>query len=190
MRQTIRNGQLDFNKNFLSHNKAWSIFDELFQNTPWTQGNIKLFGKEIAIPRKEAFYHLDGKTYSYSGKRLESLPFPPVLFELLEKIEAFSGHSFNSVLINLYRNGKDSNGWHADNEPELGINPVIASLSLGAERNFDLKHISTGEKIRISLNHGSLLVMSGAIQHFWKHQLAKSSKVNEPRINLTFRKIN
>jgi alkylated DNA repair dioxygenase AlkB len=89
--------------------------------------------------------------------------------------------------VNLYRNGQDSNGWHADNEPELGINPVIASLSLGATRRFDLRHNLSNKKISIDLTNGSLLLMKGEMQHFWKHQIAKSKKVDAARVNLTFR---
>ena len=101
----------------------------------------------------------------------------------------FSQEKFNCVLVNLYRNGQDSNGWHADNEPELGINPVIASLSLGATRRFNLRHNLSNKKISIDLTNGSLLLMKGEMQHFWKHQLAKSTKVVNGRINLTFRRI-
>ncbi|NCA20626.1 MAG: alpha-ketoglutarate-dependent dioxygenase AlkB, partial [Crocinitomicaceae bacterium] len=125
----------------------------------------------------------------YSGKTLETHPFTEELLELKSLIEEASHQEFNCVLVNLYRDGKDSNGWHSDNETELGKNPAIASLSLGAIRRFDLKHNTTKEKISIELNHGSLLIMKGEMQHFWKHQIAKTTKVSTPRINLTFRYI-
>lgn len=189
MRQEIENGWLDFDPNFLSNEEAWSIYNELYLNTKWAQGKIRIFGRLIDIPRQEAFHSLNGQNYGYSGQQLKTEPFSPLLIDLLGRIEDYSNYTFNSVLINLYRDGQDSNGWHADNEPELGINPVIASLSLGAERNFDLKHNLTKEKIRYSLNHGSLLIMGGEVQHYWKHQIAKSAKISQPRINLTFRKI-
>lgn len=189
MKQELENGWIELNDTFLSSDEAWSLFEELIQKTEWTQGSITIFGKQIQIPRQEAFYSSNGQNYGYSGQRMISHPFTPLLQHLLDRIEKHSGHSFNSVLINLYRDGRDSNGWHADNEPELGQNPVIASLSLGSTRNFDLKHQQTGEKLKLPLRHGSLLIMGGQIQHFWKHQIAKSTKIQEPRINLTFRKI-
>lgn len=135
------------------------------------------------------------ETYSYSGKKLRVNPFTPELDILKNKILHFLREhgipaEFNSVLANLYRDGRDSNGWHADNEKELGQNPLIASLSLGAERRFDLRHNLTGEKISMPLTSGSLLVMGGELQHFWKHQVAKSTRALAPRINLTFRFIN
>jgi len=108
---------------------------------------------------------------------------------LKKKIETVSGESFNCVLANLYRDGKDSNGWHADNEKELGRNPVIASISLGAARRFDLKHNTKVDSKQLVLPHGSLLIMGGMMQHHWKHCIAKTAKIIQPRINLTFRKL-
>ena len=115
-------------------------------------------------------------------------PMTPVLSAILKKIETYSKHSFNAVLLNLYRDGKDSNGWHADNEKELGKNPVIASISLGQERFFHLKHRTIKEeRFKLKLAHGSLLLMSGSLQHHWLHQIPKTTRPLEPRINLTFR---
>jgi alkylated DNA repair dioxygenase AlkB len=148
-----------------------------------------LFGKTYATPRLESLHVIEGKTYHYSGNTLISHPFTEDLEDIKNKIELVSGESFNCVLANLYRDGKDSNGWHADNEKELGINPVIASISLGAERRFDLKHTASGASKQLILPHGSLLIMGGAMQHHWKHCIAKSMKVLVPRINLTFRKL-
>ncbi len=108
---------------------------------------------------------------------------------LVEKLELSVSAKFNAVLFNLYRNGNDSNGWHSDNEKSLGKNPIIASLSLGETRRFDLKHNLNNSKISFNLKTGSLFVMGGEMQHFWKHQLPKMSKINAPRINLTFRKM-
>lgn len=183
----VQNGTIFFEEEFLNQEEADLLFKHFEATLPFHQGTITLFGKTHAIPRLEAFFATENKTYSYSGKTLETHPFTPELLALKSKIEAISQEQFNCVLVNLYRNGQDSNGWHADNEPELGKNPVIASLSLGATRRFDLRHNLTNEKISFDLTNGSLLLMKGEMQHFWKHQIAKTKKVNEGRINLTFR---
>ncbi len=118
-------------------------------------------------------------------------PMTETLKQIEKRIQKYSDASFTSVLLNLYRDGKDSNGWHADDEPELGVNPIIASVSLGAPRFFHLRHNHDREKrYKILLEHGSLLLMGGETQHFWKHQVSKTVKKINPRINLTFRKIN
>ena len=183
----VQNGTIFFEEEFLNQEEADLLFKHFEETLPFHQGTITLFGKTHAIPRLEAFFATENKTYSYSGKTLETHPFTPELLALKSKIEAISQEQFNCVLVNLYRNGQDSNGWHADNEPELGKNPVIASLSLGATRRFDLRHNLTNEKISFDLTNGSLLLMKGEMQHFWKHQIVKTKKVNEGRINLTFR---
>lgn len=187
---TIQNGTLLFDETFLSQEDANLLFKHFEKTLPFHQGTINLFGKTHAIPRLEAFFATENKTYSYSGKTLETHPFTSELLSLKLKIEEFSHEYFNCVLVNLYRNGQDSNGWHADNEPELGKNPVIASLSLGVTRRFDLRHNHTKEKLSFDLTNGSLLLMKGEMQHFWKHQIAKTKKVDARRINLTFRKLN
>lgn len=187
---TIQNGTLLFDETFLSQEEANLLFKHFEKTLPFHQGTINLFGKTHSIPRLEAFFATENKTYSYSGKTLETHPFTSELLSLKLKIEEFSHEYFNCVLVNLYRNGQDSNGWHADNEPELGKNPVIASLSLGVTRRFDLRHNHTKEKLSFDLTNGSLLLMKGEMQHFWKHQIAKTKKVEARRINLTFRKLN
>ena len=117
-------------------------------------------------------------------------PMTNTLLGLIEQIKLFDDNEFNAVLLNLYRDGKDSNGWHADNEKELGKNPVIASISLGEERFFHLKHRTQKEqRLKIALKHGSLLIMGGEMQHYWLHQIPKTAKKIAPRINLTFRNI-
>lgn len=184
---TVQNGTLIFDEAFLNQEEANSLFEQFEATLPFQQGEITLFGKAHPIPRLEAFFATENKTYSYSGKTLKTHPFTAELLALKSKIEAISQQKFNCVLVNLYRNGQDSNGWHADDEPELGKNPVIASLSLGATRRFDLRHNLTNEKMSFNLSNGSLLLMKGEMQHFWKHQIAKTKKVNAPRINLTFR---
>lgn len=183
----VQNGTLIHDESFLSQEEAKSLFKYFEATLPFYQGTISLYGKTHAIPRLEAFFATENRTYSYSGKTLQTHPFTNELLVLKSKIEAINQEQFNCVLVNLYRNGQDSNGWHADNEPELGINPVIASLSLGATRRFDLRHNLTNEKLSFDLTNGSLFLMKGEMQHFWKHQIAKTKKVNEGRINLTFR---
>jgi alkylated DNA repair dioxygenase AlkB len=183
----VQDGTLLFNEAFLSQEEANLLFKHFEATLPFHQGTITLFGKTHAIPRLEAFFATENKTYSYAGKTLQTHPFTTELLTLKSNIEAISQEKFNCVLVNLYRNGQDSNGWHADNEPELGKNPVIASLSLGATRRFDLRHNLTNEKLSFDLTNGSLLLMKGEMQHFWKHQIAKTKKVDTARINLTFR---
>ena len=189
MKTDLEGGWLEYFKDFLSEDERNSLFQSLYHDTPWQQGEIRIFGKFVKTPRLEAFYAEDGLNYSYSGQQLKVHEFTPLLLSLKEKIEAISEESYNSVLINLYRDGSDSNGWHADNEKELGINPIIASLSLGSERRFDLRHNSNSNKIQFILHPGSLLIMGGELQHNWKHQIAKSKRITQARINLTFRKI-
>ena len=148
-----------------------------------------LLHDEYKIPRLESYHSTDKTSYTYSGKTLSTHPMDQQLIVLKNSIEAITNQSFNSVLINFYRDGNDSNGWHADNEKELGTNPLIASLSLGATRRFHLKHQVSGEKLEFELDHGSLLIMGGELQHFWKHRIPKQVKIKEGRINLTFRMI-
>ncbi len=174
---------------FLSSAEAddWLAF--LMNKVNFQSGEIKLFGKTYAKPRLEAFYAENELTYSYSGKQMKTQPLFTELNALKERVESISNLEFNAVLINLYRDGMDSNGWHADDEKELGHDPCIASLSLGAERIFELKHNQIKKKVKLKLEHGSLLFMMQGSQKYWKHQLPKDKMINEPRINLTFRKI-
>lgn len=174
---------------FLSSSEADSLFTFLMNKVNFQSGEIKLFGKTYTKPRLEAFFAENNLTYSYSGKQMKTQSFLTELKELKKRVETISNLEFNAVLINLYRDGMDSNGWHADNEKELGKDPCIASLSLGAERIFELKHNQTKKKIKLKLEHGSLLCMMEGSQRFWKHQLPKDKTIEIPRINLTFRKI-
>jgi alkylated DNA repair dioxygenase AlkB len=154
----------------------------------WRQEKIKLFGKQIDQPRLTAWYADAGKSYTYSGLTWEPLPWLAELSKLREKLQECTGAAFNSILLNLYRHGQDSMGWHSDDEPELGQNPIIASLSLGQERPFSFRHrVHKHLKHQLVLPSGSLLLMAGETQHFWHHQLPKTTKPLEPRINLTFR---
>lgn len=161
-----------------------------FTQIHWEQLHLRLFRKKIPQPRLTAWYADKGINYAYSGLKLQARPFPPLLEILRKKVESVSGMPFNSVLLNWYRNGSDYISWHSDDEKKLGKNPVIASLSLGAIRTFQLRRKDDYTcKISIPMTSGSLLIMSGALQHFWQHGIPKERKIEAGRINLTFRKI-
>lgn len=188
---SLPDAELEYFPNFLNKEKADLLLQKLLKEVPWQQQNIKLFGKEIPQPRLTAFYAEQGISYTYSGLQLQPNNFSTELWELKQKTQELSGYDFNTCLANLYRHGNDSMGWHADDEKVLGKNPVIASISLGGIRRFQFKHTTNKDlKESIELQHGSLLIMKGSMQHFWKHQLPKTKKEVAPRINLTFRKIN
>ncbi|WP_051935766.1 alpha-ketoglutarate-dependent dioxygenase AlkB [Salegentibacter sp. Hel_I_6] len=187
---SLPDAELRYFPDFLSSEKADFFLEKLLKDIPWKQQNIKLFGKEIPQPRLTAFYAEKGISYTYSGLQLDPEYFSAEILELKQKTEKISGFDFNTCLANLYRDGNDSMGWHADDEKVLGKNPVIASISLGGVRSFQFKHKKDKNlKEKIELQHGSLIVMQGSMQHFWKHQLPKTKKEVPPRINLTFRKI-
>lgn len=184
----IKDGELYYDRFFFSNIEANKYFNLLKKEIQWRQDNIKIFGKIYPQPRLTALYANNNKSYSYSNIKMQPITFTPTLFDIKSKIEKRLNSQFTSCLLNLYRNGLDSNGWHADNEKELGLNPVIASLSLGAERVFHMKHRNDKkEKLKINLTNGSLLVMRGKTQHHWLHQIPKTRKKVEERINLTFR---
>jgi alkylated DNA repair dioxygenase AlkB len=185
----LTDATLEYYPEFLEMNEANRIYDLLLNSPAWKHEKIKLFGKEIFQPRLTALFGEKSKTYSYSGLEMKPKAFPKDLLDLKERCEAYCDEVFNICLANLYRDGSDSMGWHADNEKELGPQPVIASVSLGDERIFHLKHNSKDEKYKKRLQHGSLLIMKGSTQEYWKHQLPKTRKKVEPRINLTFRKV-
>jgi alkylated DNA repair dioxygenase AlkB len=162
---------------------------ELQTTIHWRQDRIKLFGKEYDQPRLVAWYGDPGKTYTYSNISMEAIAWTPLLIEIRDRIHQVTEARFNSVLINYYRHGRDSMSWHSDDEPELGRNPAIASVSFGAERVFHFRHRVQPERLKVLLPHGSLLMMQGETQHFWQHQIPKSKRAIAPRINLTFRAI-
>ena len=173
---------------FLADQEATLLLDELRHSLAWRQDTIRLFGKRHPIPRLHQWYGDHGASYKWSGLVMQPRRWPAPLVALKARIEAASGARFNSVLANLYRDGNDSMGWHADDEPELGKHPVIASLSLGANRDFLLRHRAKQRPTEyLSLGHGSLLLMAGATQQYWQHALPKRRRVSAPRINLTFR---
>ncbi|MBC5834629.1 alpha-ketoglutarate-dependent dioxygenase AlkB [Flavobacterium sp. F372] len=176
--------------NFFSKEKADLFFEILLNETPWQHDEITIFGKKILQPRLTSLYGNEGKSYGYSNIVMHPHHFNSTLTFIKEEIENTINENFTTVLLNLYRNEKDSNGWHADNEKELGRDPIIASLSLGEERIFQIKHNTNKEaKQSITLQHGSLLVMKKGAQIHYKHQIPKASKPKNQRINLTFRKI-
>lgn len=166
------------------------LYSQLYDSIHWRQDSAKFFGKTHALPRLTAWYGERGKSYSYSGIRMEPEPWTAPLLEVKARVEQIIPQRFNSVLLNLYRHGQDSMGWHSDDEPSLGSNPAIASVSFGGTRRFRLRHRFQKETtVTLELDHGSLLIMSGPTQHYWQHQVPKTSKPVSPRINLTFRVI-
>jgi len=184
----LPNASLEYYPNFFDANQSKLLFEKLLNEIPWQQDEIMTFGKTHPQPRLTALFGNEGKQYAYSNIVMQPHSWNPLLMFIKSEIEAVCNENFTTVLLNLYRNGKDSNGWHADNEKELGRNPVIASVSFGAERIFHLQHNSITEaKQKITLQNGSLLIMKGETQHYWKHQIPKTAKEIGPRINLTFR---
>ncbi len=171
------------------HDDAELLFEALKRAVPWETTQIPMFGREVTEPRLSAWIADEGVVYRYSGRDRARHPWSEALTEIRRLAEHMSSASFNGVLANLYRTGNDHMGWHADDERSLGANPIIASVSLGAERRFDFRHRESGELISTVLPHGSLLVMSGATQRCWKHRIPRAAKVTEPRINLTFRRL-
>ncbi len=186
----LPNAEIEYYPDFFMLDKADLIFEQLKNEIPWQQDEIKVFNKVHQQPRLTALFGNEGKLYGYSNIIMQPHNWNPILTHIKEEVEAVCNQNFTTVLLNLYRNGKDSNGWHADNEKELGRNPIIASISFGATRPFYLKHNTIeNQKLKIELKHGSLLLMKGETQHFWKHQIAKTAKPINARINLTFRTI-
>jgi len=181
-------GSALYRPDFFNSADSDRMFRSILDETPWEARNIILFGKEVPQPRLACWY--GDLAYSYSGITLDPRPMTPTLLEIKQRCEEEASTQFNSVLVNLYRDGQDSMGLHADDEPELGSEPVIASVSFGAERNFRLRHRETKELQQVFLASGSLLVMSGLSQACWMHDIPKTKKFVEPRINLTFRDIN
>lgn len=186
----LPDAEIEYYPNFFDLVKANALFERLKSEIPWQQDSITVYGKTHPQPRLTALFGNEGKPYSYSNIVMQPHPWTPLLVFVKEEVESVCETLFTTVLLNYYRDGKDSNGWHADNEKELGRNPVIASVSFGAERAFHLQHNTIKEqKLKITLEHGSLLLMKGTTQHFWKHQIPKTTKHIGPRINLTFREI-
>lgn len=182
-------GSAVLHEQFLESDGARRAFDELLAENAWETHDIVVFGKRHREPRLSTWHADDDRQYEYSGLLRTPLPMTPLLVDLRDRCERVTGARFNSVLVNLYRDGNDGVGWHADNEAVNGREPTIASISLGATRRFDLRHRESKETVKVDLRAGSLLVMSGLSQHCWVHQVAKTKHVVGPRINLTFRRV-
>ena len=190
-RTVLAGADLEYLPGFLCPADADELLAALLAVVPWQRPVVQIFGRTCRSPRLAAWYGDTGAFYRYSGLVNDPLPWLASLAVLRGRIEHRFGQPFNSVLLNLYRDGADSMGWHRDHEPELGENPVIASISLGGIRRFVLQHSRQSDMTRLELRpeHGSLLLMRGATQHFWRHCVPKTRKVVAPRVNLTFRRI-
>lgn len=182
-------GAAYYTPDFYSEQESRTFFISLFKGIAWENDELIIFGKRIITARKTAWYADEGLSYTYSKVTRNPLPWIEPLIQIKNKIENYSGDTFNACLLNLYHNGNEGVSWHADDERELGTNPKIASLSLGVTRKFVFKHKNKKDKVEIFLENGSLLLMEGKTQSHWVHSLPKTKKVHHPRINLTFRKI-
>lgn len=184
-------GLCELHTRWLNAQDAKLTFTALMAEVPWQARTIQIFGREVLQPRLLAWVGDAEAVYTYSRTRHEPLPWTPVLHELRARVSQVAGIELNSVLCNLYRDGHDSMGFHSDSEPELGPCPIIASLSLGATRRFCLRHRRGPErgKLELRLDDGSLLLMRGTTQRYFRHGVPKEPKILEPRINLTFRRV-
>lgn len=180
-------GRVNYHGNVLSKEKTEEYLKYLLEEIPWKNDEAHIFGKHIITKRKVAWYADGDYPYHYSNTTKVPLQLTPELLTLKELVEEKCNAKFNSVLLNLYHDGDEGMGWHRDDEKTLVKDSPIASLSFGAERRFDLKHIKTKEKVQVVLESGSLLVMAGTTQTHWHHALPKTKKVKTPRVNLTFR---
>lgn len=183
----IEDGELYFMQQLPLPVDNAEVMQRLLDETAWKAETIFLFGREVAQPRLSAWY--GAARYTYSGRTFEPLPFTPLQLEIKRAVEAASGRRFNSLLLNYYRNEQDSMGFHSDDEPELGPQPAIASVSFGATRTFILKHKKQAKTVKLDLTDGSFLLMAGMLQHCWRHGINKERKPRGARINLTFRLI-
>ncbi|MCZ8197255.1 MAG: alpha-ketoglutarate-dependent dioxygenase AlkB [Flavobacterium sp.] len=183
----LPDAEIEYHPSLFNSEKSKELFELLKNEIPWQHDEITVYGKKHLQPRLTSLFGNDGKPYGYSNIIMQPNRWNPLLMFIKNEVESICNENFTTVLLNYYRDGKDSNGWHADNEKELGRNPIIASVSFGTERVFQLKHNTTNQRQNINLENGSLLIMKGTTQHFWKHQIPKSSKEIGARINLTFR---
>ena len=174
---------------FISSAESTKYFAQLNEETPWEMPEIVMFGKKYPQAGLSTWFTNTKVSYVYSGITRTPHAMTPLLNDVMNACAAASGAEYNSVLVNLYRDGNDSVSWHSDNEEINGSEPTIASVSIGATRRFDLRHKESGETVRVDLEDGSLLVMSGLSQHCWVHQIAKTKTKVGPRINLTFRRV-
>lgn len=183
----LDDADIEYHENFLDSEAGTTLYDALIAETSWRQETVKVYGKEHLTPRLSCWMGEPWMDYSYSNLTMRATPWTSTVLSVKQKIEEQTKESFNSVLINYYRDGQDSNGWHSDDEPELGKQPIIASVSLGASRDFKLRHkYDKSLKSSICLAHGSLLMMRGRTQSHWQHHVPKRANAGG-RINLTFR---
>ena len=181
-------GEVFLYPGFFSKLESDRYLDHLLREVNWKHEPIKLFGKTIMQPRLTALFGDDEKTYAYSGITMSAGIWTDPLLEIKNKVEQLAAVKFTGALLNLYRNGNDSMGWHRDNEKELGRFPVIASVSFGVTRNFQLREYATRQGLlTLALDHGSLLIMRGETQHHWEHRVPKNTKEPGSRVNMTFR---
>lgn len=186
----LRGGHLRLWSPFFSAAHADRLLDALWREVCWAQHFVHIAGKKIPSPRLSAWYGERGARYTYSGQTYEPAPFFPALDEVRRGVEDGAGCLFNSVLVNAYRHGADSMGWHSDAEAELGPRPIIASVSLGATRRFRMRHRALDVvPVELDLEHGSLLVMDGDTQSHWRHAVPKTKRKVGLRVNLTFRRV-
>ena len=185
----VIDGDVVFDAGFFSDSEADRLLTALLSSLLWEQHRVRVYGRTYPAPRLSAWHGDEGLRYTYSGLTLEAQPWTPELQDIRSQIEAAAGTSFNTVLLNQYRNGKDSMGWHSDDEPELGTNPVIASVSFGDARRFIMRHRTRDDidRVELSLGHGSVLIMRGATQHNWQHHVPRTARSVGTRVNLTFR---
>ncbi|OQK18612.1 2OG-Fe(II) oxygenase [Methyloprofundus sedimenti] len=165
------------------------LYQRLFEEQDWPDNHYSVAGRQLTLPRLQTWHADTGIVYSYSDNLLQTRDWSPLLSSIKTQIESYLNYRFNSVLVNLYRSGEDYVGWHSDNEPELGEQPYIASLTLGAARRFALRHKKTSEINDLVLANGDLLVMEPNFQHHWQHSVPLDNSVTGGRINLTFRNV-
>jgi alkylated DNA repair dioxygenase AlkB len=187
----MQDAEVDYLRRFLPAETAHAVMRHLLDEVPWRAESIVVWGKRFPQPRLIAWYGDLGKNYTYSGIHLNALSWTRTLLDIKSRVEAVAGTDFNSVLLNYYRDHRDSMGLHSDNERELGERPILASLSLGEERTFILKHKTrkASKPVHLKLASGSLLLMKGETQRYWKHGIDKETHPCGPRVNLTFRRI-
>jgi alkylated DNA repair dioxygenase AlkB len=187
----LQDADIRYYPGFFESETAEQYFQTLLREVAWENRTLLVYGKRHPEPRLTAWYGNKGAQYSYSGTTRHPKPWTPLLLEIKQRVEQTAGVRYNSLLINQYRDGKDSVSWHSDDESGLGINPSIASVSFGAVRSFHLRHRQNKElRHKLDLGHGSLLLMQGPTQHYWHHQVSKTSRAVGPRVNLTFRFVN
>ena len=182
-------GEVEYFGRVMSHEKAQHYLQQLLTTIEWRNDEAVIFGRHIITKRKVAWYGNQPFSYTYSNITKQALPWTPELLELKHLSEKLTAATYNSCLLNLYHTGEEGMAWHSDDEKTLGLHSAIASMSFGAERKFSFKHKQTKETISVQLEHGSLLVMKGGTQTNWLHRLPPTKKVNQPRVNLTFRTI-